>query len=366
MPLPAVCPLTRDVTTVKRVRVGLAILAVLLAVSMQSGPFHTVHAVANEVYISPSYVPPARPGYSFNISVQVANIEPYNGWDIAVKSDPTVIVPSKVSIMNNAMAINYSLQIVESINCVNNMGSGCNSEDSSGVAHSSVFAIGNRTQGISSGLLFTVTYNVTGNGNYSGITLLRPVQIGSGVGFVPVVAIDGSYGKGPDFKIYSAQEYVNVTVGGSANVTIFLDSLNNFSGIVSLAANLTGSSSSSGVGLSLQSTVSLLRGGSANVVLNIITKSSTPATGYRVNVTGTNGSLQPHSILIQLSVRPPPNFILGATPSLLQLHAGSTGTSKIIIESLRGYSANITLSIQGPGNVIATLNPVNVVKAQMP
>src|SRR6266571_8141735 len=168
---------------------------VLIAALSFSLAFYSVHAQQGTLYVSPSVVPGTAVGNTFNIKIQVANIEPFNAWDISVQSDPTVISPQSLTITGNLLAVNFSTTVFELINCINGAGTGCIATDGAGIAHSAVTGFGPPPQTTtSSGLLFTITYKVIGPG-HSFIHIFNDVIANGATGAsVPHTTVDGSYG----------------------------------------------------------------------------------------------------------------------------------------------------------------------------
>jgi hypothetical protein len=131
-------------------------------------------------------------------------MDQFNGWDIQVVSYTGVINATSLSISGNDFAVNASSGVsAELIHCVNGKGTGCISTDGSGIVHS---AFGDTFPLTGNGLLFTITYKVTGNYNtcscykYSPVQLLNDListpQSGNGV---PHDSMSGSYGVLPPF-----------------------------------------------------------------------------------------------------------------------------------------------------------------------
>jgi len=165
----------------------------LLSVLSVSIVVHPVRAAGALLYVNPPTVGDQPAGTILTYQVKVANIDPFNGWDISVQSDPTVIIPQQLSITGNLLEANYSLTAFELINCVNAVGTGCLASDSPGIAHSTATAVAPAPQiGTSSGLLFTITYKVIG-GVASNIRLFDDFVV-NGATPVPYAEQDGHYG----------------------------------------------------------------------------------------------------------------------------------------------------------------------------
>jgi hypothetical protein len=116
--------------------------------------------------------------------------------------------------------------------------------------------------------------------------------------------IQSQSSSGPDFTVMPSQSSLTVAQGSSATATITLNSVNGFSGSVSLTASV----SPTGPQPTLSpSPISLSAGGSASSTLTISTSASgyysTPVAqgNYAVNVTASSGSLA-HSTTVTLTV----------------------------------------------------------------
>lgn len=117
----------------------------------------------------------------------------FNGWDIQVYANPSVLKATSFSITGNDFAVNQSGTLaVEIVHCIYGVGSGCTSSDGTGIVHSA-YANSGTEQGY--GLLFTITYSVMTINPYTQITLLNTLisSPNSGNG-VPTVSVGGSYG----------------------------------------------------------------------------------------------------------------------------------------------------------------------------
>ena len=153
------------------------LLIALALVSLLLGTpeiFPSVHA-AGLVYVNPPAIALQPIGSVFNVQVQVAGLDPFNGWDIQIQSNPSVVNATSLSIDGNLLAVNDSIQLFQVANCIN--GNSCHaSGDGMGVVHSAAFAIGSQLPlGSSDGLLFTITYKVVGSGTYSSIHVFSAV-----------------------------------------------------------------------------------------------------------------------------------------------------------------------------------------------
>lgn len=332
----------------------------LLLMVMMAFQMHEGHA-AGSVIINPARSPLLSVRYNFSVQVKVTNIDPYNGWDIEIWSDPTVIKPTSISITGNDLAVNTTGQVIELTNCVNGVGPTCNNAagDGPGVAHSAAANQGTPPASTAVGLLFTLNYTVVGSGGFSTIQFKRVTISNGSQGGVQVAPIDGSYGTltGSYFGMSPGQTSLNVTRGQSVNSTIALASLQHFKGKItfSYTVSVRGNSGISAT-FTPPSTI-LTDGGTNKTAITISTTSSSSAPFFVVTIIGTNGTLSRDSF-ISVSVLAPADFLIDARPSLLLIHANDTGTSTIILSSAR-FSGKLNLTLYAQ-NVTAVLNPLNV------
>lgn len=324
--------------------------------------FPSVHA-AGLVYVNPETTPIQSVGSNFTVTVQVANIDPFNGWDIQIQSNSSVINATSLSIAGNIFVANYTgSQIFPLANCINGVGVKCTSSDVMGVVHSAVLAFGSPLPSgpTAGGLLFTITYHVVGSSTYSPIHILSEVIPDGANPPVSVQTEDGIYGvpPGQGFKLTASPNATSIRIGSPnatstqkesrVNVTVTVSSFGGYSGVV----YLTLKSSQSGLLLSLNVTsVSVLPSQASYVNLNV---TSDPAyskynqTGtVRITVTGTSSGL-PETTIVSINVLPPPDFVMGVSPSLLKIHATNSGSSIITLDTQSGFSGSIHLRMDVP------------------
>src|SRR5437867_11374321 len=123
----------------------------------------TAHA-SGEVFVAPASQPSLPIGSTFDVQVNVSSIDPFDTWDITVSTNSSVITPTQISVTGNILG-----SAVEFVNCVNGVGTGCVISDTAGFAHSAATSSSGLPRS-GSGLLFTVTYQVVGEG-YSFISI---------------------------------------------------------------------------------------------------------------------------------------------------------------------------------------------------
>lgn len=124
-----------------------------------------IASTSSTVYVDPAGISGIVVGSTFTVQVKVVNMAQFNGWDIQVVANPAVVNAVTLSITGNDFAVNASSgSAFEIVHCVNGTGTGCTSSDGAGIVHS---AYGNTAILTGNGLLFSITYQVTGGGLYS-------------------------------------------------------------------------------------------------------------------------------------------------------------------------------------------------------
>ena len=157
-----------------RKRFGQSLAVLLLAVGLFAVPQINTAAAAGNLYINPALTASLPVGSTFSVQVKVGGLDQFNGWEIQIGSDPTVISATSISTAGNIFLANTTGGIpFELRNCVNGSGTGCCLTscaplDGPGIADS---AYGYTKSVSGSGLLFTVTFKVVGNKPFSPITI---------------------------------------------------------------------------------------------------------------------------------------------------------------------------------------------------
>ncbi len=301
------------------------------------------------LYASPFQVGTLPVGTEFNITIRVANFEQFNGWSIHVGTNSSIINPVNFTIVPNIFSENSSGTPIELNHCVNNSGASSNcSTDTlggNGVIWSSVSDLGGTA--IGDGLLFTITYHVTGNG-YSDINIFGDKISNGSTGAVSHTTTFSAYGTKPirpDFTIAANPADIAITLSQSKNVTenatIILTSFDNFTGMASFSV-------STALPVSFNPDhVTLPKNGTTTSTIMITATNSTASTQYFVNATATIGS-RSHSIILTVTVNPVPDFVMSVLPSLLKVHATNSGSSIVTLDTQSGYSGPVHLRLDVP------------------
>ena len=160
----------------------------------------------------------------------------------------------------------------------------------------------------------------------------------------------------PDFTLSAAPNTLTTNAGTQTATTVSVAALNGFAKTVSLTTTApTGWTTT----LTLTSIV-----GSGSTTLAITPPKGTAKGTYTVTVTGqstdTNGNPLTHKTTLSVTVTNP-DYTLTANPTSLSVSQGRTGTSKITVNPLNGYSGTVTLSAKSTASRVTfsfNSNPV--------
>ncbi len=140
-----------------------------------------------------------------------------------------------------------------------------------------------------------------------------------------------------DYTLSTSPSSLSVVQGTNGASTITVTPQNGFNGSVSLSAS----------GLPSGVTASFNPSSTASTSTLTLTASSTAIVGtVTMTVTGISGSLS-HSTTLSLTVTPPPNYTLSASPNSLTITRGTTGTSTITVTPQNGFNGSVSLSASG-------------------
>ncbi len=155
----------------------------------------------------------------------------------------------------------------------------------------------------------------------------------------------------PDFTIAAAPASVSVLAGNQATTSINVSPLFDFSGTISFSAT----------GLPPGVTASFSPGSlssSGNSTLTFTTLPTTVPGVYPINVHAISGNLT-NLVTVNLTVAGP-DFALGG-PATLSIPSGSSGSARITLDSLNGFSSTVNLTASGlPPGVTATFAPASL------
>src|SRR5438876_1150900 len=149
----------------------------------------------------------------------------------------------------------------------------------------------------------------------------------------------------PDFTMSAHPNTLTIPQGSAGKSIILLTSVNGFQGNVTLSPPVSCLAIGCPQYTIRPTVVQLAANQNATGGFTIYTFSQTPLATYNVTVTGTSGSIS-HSVDVTFTVvssAPAPDFTMTANPSSLNIPAGTTGKSTIVLTSLNGFSGTVNL-----------------------
>jgi len=151
-----------------------------------------------------------------------------------------------------------------------------------------------------------------------------------------------------DYALSASPSSLNIAQGAKGTSAVNVNPLNGFNGSVSLSAS----------GLPIGVTAAFNPASTTSATTLTLTASSAAPLGtFPITVIGASGALS-HSTTVSLTVVPPPNVALAASPNSLSLARGSNITSTIMVTSQNGFTGSVNLSASGlPRGVTASFNP---------
>jgi hypothetical protein len=249
----------------------------------------------------PTFTTP--PGQTLAIAVNVQNSPSFNGFDIAVKADPTIINGTSIDTTGDIF-LNNGGQLFIVAECINGhpVSGNCTSQDGLGVAH--IAAASNIM--VTGGHLFNINYAVKGVGNIP-IGYQTGCTGTSNDGFCVTIASAGTLvpeslqgaifnNSSPDFTISASPLSQILRKGSSTTFTITVTGLNGFNANVNLQATIS-PVVARGPTASLPSSV----GPNSTSTMTVSAQHNTPTGTYTITVTGTSGSLS-HSVSVTVTV----------------------------------------------------------------
>ncbi|TMI42530.1 hypothetical protein E6H21_00250 [Candidatus Bathyarchaeota archaeon] len=166
----------------------------------------------------------------------------------------------------------------------------------------------------------------------------------------------------PDYRTFANLDSLTILQGESAAPTIIAESLDNFSGTLSLSAQVTvGYSPCFGPSCPTVSlnpaTVSVSGNGTTPSSLSVTTSASTPPGSYQIIVTATNGTTS-HDSYLRLEVVGP-DFRVFSDNTLI-LTPGVSGLASINVASQNGFSGIVTITPSGAYGLNVDTTPAGV------
>lgn len=341
-------------------------MLVTLGVSTTTRQAHA-SALTGTAYIGPRVINSTQYpfGSVFSVTVQVAGMDLFYGWDVSVRTNPLVISPINVSYGGDLFEENYSIPhngIQQVANCLNGI---CSvgqptGTDGPGVAHSSValFPVPPRGTIVPpiDGTIFTITYNVTGRSGFSRIEIVDSTfQNGTTTPVPHLIGPGGVYGvERPDFGVYASPTTLSVFQESNISTTITVQSFAGFAGTLNLNV------SNELHAVFDHSALSVTANGTSSVQLTFVATVTTAAYDYiGITITASNATTS-RFLHVNVNVETFPDFMLEITPSLLRIHAGNSANTTIEVVSANTFSGNVSLTVQVPANVTYVLGSTSL------
>jgi len=311
------------------------------------------------------------PSSTFTLEVDVAGSDTTNGFEVAVITDPNVLLPTSANISGTGTLVNILGSPLTLVNCINNGVGGASTNcvpgiDGNGVAHMAVTSLGGLSSPPTTGRLMYVNYQVIGVSSGSLITYVQnadPTICGAsshspdcvfisngGGGFDTENIQTARFVNIPYFTMSSNPESIQVPQGSNANSTIILTSHSGFTGPVTLDASITPTGPTKAFNTT---TVTLIADGTGGSLLTVSAGPLVPVGSYTVNVTGTDPTQQ-RFVFVAITVVIP-DFTVTPVPASLKISLGKNGTSTISLSSQNGFkgTVNLSASISSPGPVLS-------------
>src|SRR6266568_2336049 len=305
------------------------------------------------VFVAPLVHASVAKGAIVNFWVNVSSMPAFNGFNAMVKVDPAQLSPTSIS----TTAIMFATPS-EDKNCVNDGAGiplgmpgniGCvGGLDGPCIAHEEVFCLGCFTTS-DHGLLFNVTFTGIATSPTGSVVDLYNDQV-----FTPPIqaahnSLDAMYGTArPDYTITASPFSQSIPQGGTGVVSLTLQSVNSFTGTVTL------NNASIALGLPVTfsaSSVTLTSGGSQAVTAMISPTASNSGGAYDLILNSTGPSplsiIHPTSVSIIVTV---PDFSIVASPTSLVNPLGSSNSSTLTLTSINTFTGKVTISF--------TVNPI--------
>ncbi len=322
------------------------VFPLLLAVPSSIPPVHA----AGTLFVGPSQQGPVTVGTTITYQVNVTGMDPFDGWDVVVQADLSVLDPLSISVAGNVLG-----SVTQIANCVNGTGSGCSINDGAGGAHSAADSFSTPIGG--SGLLFTITYKVVNDGfSYLRIPAGLDTIVNSGVAVAHSDSRPAVYGNPPFVPIAD----FTLSLSPPANITQGVDNV-----------TFDGSPSSDPAGGTITRyawEITALNGGP----LDIRNSTSQPiwahvfSGGLEVGVLSVqlivtdNLGLSSAPVNRIITVLAPPDFSIFVYSTTLNIHPGHSATVGLIFQGRNNFVGDVTLSVSAPFGFSTSLsvNPV--------
>jgi subtilisin family serine protease len=145
----------------------------------------------------------------------------------------------------------------------------------------------------------------------------------------------------PDFSVAVTPAEATTLAGGTVSYTVSVAAIHGFTGDVALS--LSGLSAGQATATV---TPPVVTGGTGTARIDVATSASIPPGGYPLTVTATGGGLT-RTAPARLTVSPPPDFAVAATPSSRSAVAGSAAAFTMTVTGVNGFAGVVTPTVAG-------------------
>ena len=244
---------------------------------------------------SPTFSGPV--GSQLTVSVNIRGSDSLTGWDMLVKTDPTILNPLTDNLAQTVFPPGTTVFVLA--NCIGGFGIGCGPHDGPGVVHVALVT-GSVAFAPVTGRLFSITYSIAGSstgtiiGYQTGCTGTSNdslcVTIVNANLLVPENLQTAFFANSPTFAISARPSSLTIAQGASGVSTITLASIGGFTGTVTLSTAVSPGVKHGPTASLSTTTVILVSGGTFTSILTVNSMGPTPQGSYTVAVTATSGS----------------------------------------------------------------------------
>ena len=319
--------------------------------------------------------PYTSPKTQLKVGVFVSDSAGFNLFQVTVVSDSTKLFLVSVDTSGSILGSSATY-----FNCIRRTCASSGPQDNFNTVSVSGFT-GSSTPNPTTGLLFTLTFNITSvtstlpigfqtgcsNGSVLGASTCVSLMLGGSV--IPEVAAATSTfssAGNPPFVALSASPSSLGPTPANTGATSIVTAMSQNGFPKSLDPGIvTFTTQGVGVGVSMNSSSVTLTPGSSSSITLTLTGSSAGVSlvtvfGTYTVTNSTTGMASTLSATLTVSITVT-DFKLSASPTSVSFNAGSTNTSTITITSLGGFAGTVTLSASSfPTGVSVTFNPTSV------
>ena len=301
---------------------------------------------------------------TLSVPITISGSDALNGFSILVSADPTVLLATSVSVSGSVLP--SPVIVTECINGVLVTGNTCSAQDTLGVVDLAAATVGSLTTAPTSGLLFTVNYNIVGLSGGTPISFTTGctntsvsgdcVTVTNGTP-TPVPETDQSvtFDNNVDFTMTPVFTHVSTT-GTAVSDTINYAAVGGYSDSLSetcsATAGLTCTLSKGSIDLISQTTDS-----------DTATISGTSSGSVTVTATGAGFcpcGVVTHSVTIPVLVAPA-DFALSLSQSSVTVARGNGDSSTTIsLAGHSGFTGSVSFSSSGAAGITGTASPATL------